>query len=53
MTPLQNAINNQPNIGYLAVGVFTALGALPVKYSEITVFNLEINQGTINELKFI
>lgn len=41
MTPFQNTnANNQPQTGFLAVGVFTALGALPVKDSEITVYKL-------------
>jgi 5-hydroxyisourate hydrolase-like protein (transthyretin family) len=35
---------SQPTIGFLAVGVFTALGALPVKNASITVYSINENK---------
>ncbi len=39
----QPPFTSQPTIGFLAVGVFTALGALPVKNASVTVYSLNEN----------
>lgn len=39
----QPPFTSQPTIGFLALGVFTALGALPVKNASVTVYSLNEN----------